>query len=79
MPKKMIHDKVTGERRCRCFKRCGGCQLDEPYADQIERKQQKADGMLSKFAPVKKIIPMAAPTTTAARCRQSMALTDISG
>ena len=61
MPKKMIHDKVTGERRCRCFKRCGGCQLDEPYADQIERKQQKADGMLSKFAPVKKIIPMDSP------------------
>ena len=58
MPKKIVQDKVTGERRCRCFKRCGGCQLDETYAEQIQRKQQKAEGMLSKFAPVNKIIPM---------------------
>lgn len=58
MPQKIIHDNTTGERRCRCFKRCGGCQLDETYAEQLERKQQKAERMLSKFAPVNKIIPM---------------------
>ncbi|MBQ4486757.1 MAG: 23S rRNA (uracil(1939)-C(5))-methyltransferase RlmD [Oscillospiraceae bacterium] len=61
MPGKIIQDKITGELRCRCFKRCGGCQLDEPYADQTERKQQRAQRMLSKFAPVNAIIPMDSP------------------
>ena len=61
MSNKIITDKKTGEKHCRCFKRCGGCQLDEPYADQLERKQQKAERMLSKFAPVNKILPMESP------------------
>lgn len=61
MSRQIVTDPKTGEKRCRCFKRCGGCQLDEPYADQLERKQQKAERMLSKFAPVNRIIPMDDP------------------
>lgn len=49
------------ELRCRCFKQCGGCQLQEPYAAQLARKQEKADRMLSKFAPVRPIIGMENP------------------
>lgn len=49
------------EKQCRCFKQCGGCQLQEPYAAQLLRKQQKAERMLSKFAPVKPIIGMEDP------------------
>lgn len=51
----------TTERQCRCFKQCGGCQLQEPYAAQLRRKQQKAERMLSKFAPVSPIIGMQDP------------------
>ena len=51
----------TTERQCRCFKQCGGCQLQEPYAAQLWRKQQKAERMLSKFAPVSPIIGMQDP------------------
>lgn len=48
-------------RVCRVFKRCGGCQFQEPYAQQLRRKQEKADRMLSKFAPVRPIIAMDDP------------------
>ena len=48
-------------RICRVFKRCGGCQFQEPYAKQLQRKQEKAERMLSKFAPVKPIIAMDDP------------------
>ena len=51
----------TTELRCRCFKQCGGCQLQEPYAEQLRRKQQKAERMLSGFAPVRPIIGMQEP------------------
>ena len=54
-------DPETGARRCRCFKRCGGCQLDEPYADQIRRKQEKAERMLGTFGKVLPIIPAEQP------------------
>ena len=47
--------------QCRCFKQCGGCQLQEPYAAQLQRKQQKAERMLSGFAPVNPIIGMREP------------------
>ena len=50
--KHIITDPVTGEKRCTCFKRCGGCQLDMPYKEQLERKQQKAERMLSRFCKV---------------------------
>lgn len=61
MSRQIVTDPKTGEKKCRCFKRCGGCQLQEPYADQLERKQQKAERMLSRFAPVNMIIPMDSP------------------
>lgn len=61
MGKQIITDPETGEKHCRCFKRCGGCQLDEPYAAQLTRKQQKAERMLSEFAPVRPIIAMKNP------------------
>lgn len=61
MAKHIVTDPQTGEKRCRCFKRCGGCQLDEPYAEQIARKQQKAERMLSEFAPVSPILAMQSP------------------
>ena len=52
---------VIAEPQCRCFKQCGGCQLQEPYAAQLQRKQQKAERMLSAFAPVSRIIGMDEP------------------
>ena len=61
MPKKIITDAVTGERKCRCFKRCGGCQLSETYNDQLTRKQEKAARMLSRFGKVEDIVPMEVP------------------
>ena len=61
MHRQIITDPQSGEKICKCFKRCGGCQLQETYAEQLERKQDKADRMLSKFAPVLPIIGMAKP------------------
>lgn len=54
-------DKTTGTKRCSCFKRCGGCQLDMPYEKQLEWKQDKAERMLSKFCKVNRIIGMDEP------------------
>ena len=61
MSRQIVTDPKTGEKRCRCFKRCGGCQLDESYNEQLSRKQQKAERMLGKFAAVEKIIAMDDP------------------
>ncbi len=61
MPRQIITDPQSGEKICKCFKRCGGCQLQETYADQLKRKQEKAARMLSKFAPVQPIIGMGTP------------------
>ncbi len=54
-------DKSTGDKKCSCFKRCGGCQLEMSYQAQLEWKQGKADRMLSKFCPVDEIIAMENP------------------
>ncbi|WP_295157398.1 23S rRNA (uracil(1939)-C(5))-methyltransferase RlmD [uncultured Ruminococcus sp.] len=61
MSRQIVTDPKTGEKRCRCFKRCGGCQLDESYAEQLSRKQQKAERMLGRYAKVGSIIPMDSP------------------
>ena len=61
MNRQIINDPKTGEKICRCFKRCGGCQLQETYAEQLTRKQEKAERMLSKFAKVRPIIAMDSP------------------
>ncbi len=54
-------DPKTKEKRCSCFKRCGGCQLDMPYKEQLERKQQKAERLLSRYCEVRPIIGMDSP------------------
>ena len=61
MKKHITVDPATGERRCSCFKRCGGCQLDKTYAQQLEWKQQKAERMLSRFCKVSPIMGMEKP------------------
>jgi 23S rRNA (uracil1939-C5)-methyltransferase len=61
MNKHTTIDKSTGEKKCSCFKRCGGCQLDKTYAQQIEWKQAKADRMLSRFCRPQQIITMDDP------------------
>ncbi len=61
MVKHTTINNSTGERRCSCFKRCGGCQLDMPYKQQLEWKQSKAQRMLSRFCKVEQIIPMQSP------------------
>lgn len=61
MNKHTTIDKSTGEKKCSCFKRCGGCQLDKAYAQQIEWKQAKADRMLSRFCRPQQIITMDYP------------------
>ena len=61
MNRQIITDPQTGEKSCRCFKRCGGCQLQETYSEQIQRKQEKAERMLSKFAKVRPILTMNEP------------------
>lgn len=55
MGNKTIIDE-HGIKRCKCFKRCGGCQLDMSYEKQLEWKQDKAQRMLSRFSRVEPII-----------------------
>ena len=61
MNRQIITDPDTGEKTCRCFKRCGGCQLQESYAEQLRRKQEKAERMLSQYTAVHPIIAMDSP------------------
>ena len=61
MQKHITTDPKTGELRCSCFKRCGGCQLDKPYKEQLELKQQKARRLLGRFCRVEPIIAMEEP------------------
>ncbi len=49
------------DKKCRLFKRCGGCQLKESYIEQLEWKQAKVERMLSKFSFCEKIIGMKNP------------------
>lgn len=49
------------EKSCRLFKRCGGCQLKEDYAEQLKWKQAKAERLLSRFSKCEKIIGMENP------------------
>lgn len=49
------------ETTCRLFKRCGGCQLKESYAAQLQWKQEKAERMLCGFSECGKIIGMKNP------------------
>ena len=49
------------EKKCRLFKRCGGCQFDFSYSEQLEYKQQKVRRMLGKFCNVSEIVGMKHP------------------
>lgn len=59
--KMMNNSKANTKRMCKHFKRCGGCQLDMPYDQQIQWKQDKARRILSQFADVSLIVPMETP------------------
>lgn len=61
MSKHIKIDRMTGEKTCGCFKRCGGCQLEKSYSEQLEWKQEKSLRMLSKFGEVRPIIAMEEP------------------
>ena len=48
---------------CPVSARCGGCQLMHlSYADQLRRKQQAMEKLLSRFCPVDPILGMDDPT-----------------
>ena len=49
------------DRKCRLFKRCGGCQLKESYNEQLAWKQAKVERILSEFCECEKIIGMKNP------------------
>lgn len=48
--------------RCPVYKKCGGCQLDSAYPDQLGFKQHKVERLLRRFGRVEKIIGMDNPT-----------------
>jgi len=49
------------EKKCRLFKRCGGCQLSEEYPDQLKYKQMKVKKLLGKYVAPERIIGMENP------------------
>ncbi|MBR1664231.1 MAG: 23S rRNA (uracil(1939)-C(5))-methyltransferase RlmD [Ruminococcus sp.] len=51
----------NGRTRCQKFKSCGGCSYDFDYDRQLERKQQKASRLLSRFGRVERIAAMDEP------------------
>ena len=69
-----IYTDEKGEKHCRCFKRCGGCQLDEPYKEQLARKQAKAERLLSRYCKVEPIIGMKEPYNYRAKVQNVYAL-----
>ena len=59
-------DKAKNDNKnlnaCALYKKCGGCQLQNlNYKAQLEYKQNKVERLVSKFAPVEKIIGMKVP------------------
>ncbi|MBO6140194.1 MAG: 23S rRNA (uracil(1939)-C(5))-methyltransferase RlmD [Ruminococcus sp.] len=51
----------NGEAFCKKFKQCGGCSYELPYSEELERKQQVANRLLSRFGRVEKVIGMESP------------------
>ncbi|MBR1483302.1 MAG: 23S rRNA (uracil(1939)-C(5))-methyltransferase RlmD [Ruminococcus sp.] len=47
--------------RCPVYKKCGGCQLDTAYPDQLGYKQNKVERLLRRFGKVAPIIGMDNP------------------
>ena len=48
-------------KRCPVYKKCGGCQLDTAYTDQLGFKQRKVERLLRRFCRVEPIIGMKKP------------------
>ena len=53
-------EKSTTER-CPVYKKCGGCQLDTSYPDQLRFKQRKVERLLHRFGKTEPIIGMEKP------------------
>ncbi len=49
------------EKKCKFYKKCGGCQLDMPYGDQLEYKMKLEQKLLGKFSKIEPIIGMYYP------------------
>lgn len=49
------------EKKCKFYKKCGGCQLDMPYEDQLEYKMKLEQRLLGKFGSIEPIIGMYYP------------------
>ena len=49
------------KQHCRLFKRCGGCQLQESYPEQLIWKQNRVRRYLSEFGECASIIGMENP------------------
>ncbi|MBR6479501.1 MAG: 23S rRNA (uracil(1939)-C(5))-methyltransferase RlmD [Clostridia bacterium] len=49
------------EKKCKFYKKCGGCQLDMPYEAQLEYKMKLEQKLLGKFGNVSPIIGMYYP------------------
>lgn len=48
--------------RCKYYKKCSGCQLQNlEYDEQLRYKQKQVNTLLSKYGRVEKVIPMAEP------------------
>ncbi len=63
---------MTNENfRCPAYKKCGGCQLDVTYAQQLSYKQRTIIKMLGRYCRVDKIIGMDEPLHY--RCKVSNA------
>ena len=53
-------EKSTTER-CPVYKKCGACQLDTSYPDQLRFKQRKVERLLHRFGKTEPIIGMEKP------------------
>ena len=49
------------KKKCKFYKKCGGCQLDMPYEDQLEYKMRLEHKYLGKFGSIEPIIGMYYP------------------
>lgn len=58
----MNNANSTKQNRCPVYKKCGGCQLDTAYPDQLRFKQGKTERLLRRFGRVEPIIGMKNPS-----------------
>lgn len=53
--------ETTTTGRCPVYKKCGGCQLDTAFPNQLQFKQRKTERLLHRFGKVSPIIGMDHP------------------